>query len=246
MARAPTAPSATSGDAPSTLAYCAHLVPFLAWVLMMQFLDLPGFPPAWRYAFQTAVGIVLLLALRPWRWYAPLRIRHLPLAFGVGVLVFVAWVGMETAWVGRTTPGLQDLYLRWAVLPLGKVPESLTRFPYAPEVCGWPLALVRLAGSAFVIAVSEEFFWRGFLYRWMVGKNFLRVDVSRFDPVMFPAVAILFGIEHAQWLAGIVAGLAYGWVYGRTRDIWAAAAAHVVTNFLLGLYVLATGRYHFW
>ena len=108
------------------------------------------------------------------------------------------------------------------------------------------LALMRLAGSAFVIAVSEEFFWRGFLYRWMLGKNFLRVDAGRLDPMMFPAVAVLFGLEHAQWLAGIVAGLAYGWVYWRTRDIWAAAASHVVTNFLLGLYVLATGQYHFW
>jgi hypothetical protein len=58
--------------------------------------------------------------------------------------------------------------------------------------------------------------------------------------------AVVFGVEHSEWLAGIVAGLAFGWLYLRTRDIWAAVVAHVTTNFILGWYVLATGSYHYW
>ena len=59
-------------------------------------------------------------------------------------------------------------------------------------------------------------------------------------------VSVCFGLEHDRWLAGIFAGLAYGLVAIRTRDIWAAVMAHVVTNLLLGLYVLAVGAYSFW
>jgi CAAX prenyl protease-like protein len=63
---------------------------------------------------------------------------------------------------------------------------------------------------------------------------------------MFLAVALAFGFEHDRWLAGFLAGVIYGLVVIRTRDIWAACAAHVVTNFLLGVYVLARGAYGFW
>ena len=118
--------------------------------------------------------------------------------------------------------------------------------PYAPEICGWPLTLIRLAGSAFVISVIEEFFWRGFLYRWTLGGDFLRVDAGRLGWSRFLIVAAVFGFEHNEWLAGFVAGLAYGWLYVRTRDIWAACFAHAVTNLALGVYVLKTGAFFFW
>jgi CAAX prenyl protease-like protein len=118
--------------------------------------------------------------------------------------------------------------------------------PYAPEVCGWSFTLVRLAGSAFVIALIEEYFWRGFLYRWLQGKNFLEVDLGKWHAGVFIAVCVLFGLEHQRWIAGILAGVAYGLLAIRTRDIWAAGVAHVVTNLLLGIYVLATNSYAFW
>ena len=220
----------------------SHAAPFVAWLFLMHML---GDPAGWKYAVRSVACLALVVGLRPWRWYTPLRVRNLVPAFVVGVAVFVAWVGPESAWMDRW-PSVKDFYLRWAVLPLGKLPPLLERFPYAPEVCGWPLSLARLLGSAVVIAVIEEFFWRGFLYRWMLGREFLKVDLGLFHAGMFLAIAVLFGLEHDRWLAGIVAGLAYGLLLIKTRDVWAAAVAHGVTNFLLGLYVLATGAYGFW
>ncbi len=117
---------------------------------------------------------------------------------------------------------------------------------YAPAVCGWPLALIRLAGSAFVISVAEEFFWRGFLYRWIQNIDFLKVDPGKLAWPAFLGTAAVFGAEHTEWLAGVLCGLAYGALYVRTRDIWAVSIAHVATNLLLGLYVFATGAYQFW
>ena len=220
----------------------AHALPFAVWLALME---LPGMPPAWNYALRTAVCLVLFVWLCPSCWYQQLQVRNLPLAFVVGVAVFAVWVLPESSWA-RQWPALQDFYFRWAVLPLGKIPEPLTFLPYAPEVCGWPLTLTRLAGSALVIAAIEEFFWRGLVYRWLIGKEFMKIDLGTLRWPILIAVSICFGLEHDRWLAGIVAGLAYGLLAIRTRDIWAAVIAHVVTNLLLGLYVLAMGAYGFW
>lgn len=237
--------SPASAPADPSRAIWAHAAPFVAWLALMHFLDLKQLTPAMAYAIRSAACLGLLLYFRPWRWYEAPRLRHVPLALGVGVLVFVLWVAGETTWAGRM-PALQELYLRWGVLPFGELREPITATPYAPAVCGWPLTAMRILGSGLVIAVIEEFFWRGFLYRWLLGLDFSRVDPGYFKPLPFLVVAVVFGAEHAEWLAGVLTGLLYGWIFVRTRDIWAAALAHVVTNLLLGLYVVHSGSYQFW
>ena len=207
-----------------------------------------GDPSGGNYAIRTAVCLVAFFVMRPWRYYAGARLKNALPAFLVGVIVFVVWVFPESAWVARHAPSVHTFYRRWLVgiWPPGRLPDPLTTFPYAPETAGWPFALIRLAGSAFVIAVIEEFFWRGFIYRWLQVRDWLHHDPGRFDAMAFGLMALVFGLEHEQWFAGILAGAAYGWLYIRTRDLWAAVAAHVITNYLLGWYVLATGAYHFW
>jgi len=224
--------------AENSRATLAHVLPFGAWIFLLPLIDDP-----WGYVARTVSGILLLAILRPWRWYKPLRIRNLPLAFLVGVAVFVVWVFPESPWA---PDALRYWYERILVLPPGKPVAPLSETPYAPGVGGWALALIRLGGSAFVIAVIEEFFWRGYLYRWMCGSYFLSRDPGKYRAGTFFLVAVLFGSIHLQWFVGIVAGLAYGWLYLRTRDVWATAVAHVVTNFILGVYVLATDAYTFW
>ncbi len=228
-------------------AYLSHIAPFGVWMAIMTFLDVPQIPPAWRYAIQTVVCSLLLLALRPWRWYGRASVRHLPLAFAVGVGVFALWVGPELPWTKAHCPTLHAIYMRFcAVQPWFPAPALPKIWPFAPETCGWGLTLVKLFGTSVTIAACEELFWRGFVYRWMIGDKFWRVDLGLFQPLMFALVCLVFGLEHSQWLAGIGAGLAFGWVLLRTRDIAAAIVCHGVTNFLLGLYILATGDYHFW
>lgn len=227
---------------PSNRPLWAHVLPFLAWVVVME---LPIGPEALRYAIQAAAGLGLFLGWRPWRYYAAPVVRHFPWAVLVGVGVFAVWVVPETPWFSRF-PHAQDLYLLWGVRPLGTITGVPFHSPYAPEICGWTLTLVRLTGSAFVIAVLEEFFWRGFLFRWFVHRDFLSVDPRPRQWMAFALTVALFGLEHDRWLAGVIAGAAYGRLYIRTRDLWAAAVAHVTTNLLLGLYVLAYGEYRFW
>lgn len=248
MSSAVSEPGSASGPVGATLSFFgsagfAHAAPFIAWIGIMSLLEWLWGSSAWVYALRTFTCLGLLLVLRPWRWYAPLRIANLPLAAGVGVLVFAFWVGPEVVW-SADVPAWQDIYLRFLVLPLARLPVADAT--YAPEHCGWLLALIRLAGSAFVIAIIEEFFWRGFLYRWFIDRSFLKVSLHGWDWEAVAYMGLLFGFEHQRWLVGILAGLAYLWLMLRTRDIWAAIVAHVITNFLLGLYVLAAGAYAFW
>lgn len=227
----------------------AHVSPFAAWIALMMGL---GEPTAIGYAMRTCAGLGFLLASRPWRWYSRPRIRNLPAAFLVGMLVFAIWVFPESPWMSERAPGVYRFYVRFLVglWPFGKMPEISTTLPsaspFAPETCGWAFTLIRLGGSALVIAAIEEYFWRSFLYRWMMGSDFLKVDPGRLEWSTLLIVSLVFASAHEQWFAGLLCGLAYGLLFIRTRDIGAAIFAHMVTNFVLGLYVLTTGLYHFW
>jgi CAAX prenyl protease-like protein len=232
--------TAQSGE---DFAWQRHVAPFVAWLFLMQML---GDPAGWKYGLRSIVCLALFLGLRPWRGYAGMNWRQAPLALLVGSGVFAVWVAPEHPMITAQFPRLADLYLRWGVTPFGRMPEVLGACPYAPEAAGWHWALVRLAGSAAVIAVIEEFFWRGFLYRWMFAREFMKVDLGAWHAGYFLLVNLVFGFEHDRWLVGWVAGMAYGWLMWRTRNIWAAALAHGITNYLLGWYVLVTGHYQFW
>lgn len=225
----------------------AHVMPFALWLSLMTGL---GDPAAWKYSVRTVAGLGALLWVRPWQWYGPLRWKNAGLALAVGVAVFVVWVGFESTWVRAWWPGLAEFYEKWAVGPipdgLGKLREPLKSFPYDPTRTGWIPFVLHMIGTSVIIAVIEEFFWRGFLYRWLAGKNFLALPVQHWDGVLYVVVAVLFGLEHAEWFAGIVCGLAFAGLLRRTGDIWAVILAHGTTNFVLGLYVVLFRQWHFW
>jgi hypothetical protein len=232
------------GESPRLL-LLAHVVPFAAWMLLMLALQHVGPEGAWRYALRTGICAALFIGLRPWRWYRMPKLKNVPAALLVGILVYVAWVFPEVRWT-EEMPFLQELYQRFGILPLGRLPEVELPNMYDPRVCGWPLTLTRLAGSALVIAVIEEFFWRGFLYRWLIDRTFWKTGLGTFDWEAFAIMCLLFGLEHNRWLAGIVAGAAYGLLMIRTRDVWAASLAHVVTNLILGIHVIVFNKWVFW
>ena len=126
-----------------------------------------------------------------------------------GIAVFFIWIAPE--YLGFTTGNAGGVS------------------PFDPEVCGWPLTLVRLAGSAFVIAVAEELFFR----KWLM------------DFAGFWWMVALFAIEHDRWAVGAAAGAVYGFL-ALKKGLASAIAAHVVTNFVLGLWVIWRGDWQFW
>ena len=66
--------------------------------------------------------------------------------------------------------------------------------------------------------------------------------------VGFRAIALstaVFALAHTLWLAAIVAGLAYAWLYRYTGKLWVPVVSHAVTNGVLGAWVVRTGQWHF-
>ncbi|MFA5689742.1 MAG: CAAX prenyl protease-related protein [Kiritimatiellales bacterium] len=237
-------------DKENSKAVWAHLVPFMGWLLLMSLL---GDPSGWRYAWQTIGVLVLLLMFRPWRWYEAPKLKSLPLAVLVGVFVFVIWVGFESATFKNLFPAVSEFYERWFVdlLHIGKLREPLEfgengLYHYDPHQTGWPLFWVHMFGTTLIVGMIEEFAFRGFLYRWMQGSPFFKKDIGAMNWKMCILVAVLFALEHNEWLMGLFCGIFYTWLMVKTRDIWAAVFAHALTNGLLGWYAVHTGFYWFW
>jgi CAAX prenyl protease-like protein len=110
----------------------------------------------------------------------------------------------------------------------------------------WPLLIVRWLGAALIVPVMEELFWRSFLMRWIDNPTF---EASVPQQIGLRAIVLstfVFMLAHTLWLAAIVAGLAYAWLYVRTGKLWVAVIAHAVTNGVLGVWVVMTRNWAFW
>ena len=206
------------------------IAPYATWMALMA--ALPA--TATAYAVRTAVTAALLAAgwrkgletlderretcfpsnvSSPRKSFVSRLKSSLPPGILVGLAVFVIWILPEQFDI--------PLYRRFCIICEGGTQA-------AAEASATMIA-VRLVGSAFVISVAEELFFRKWLisfagFWWMVG---------------------LFAIEHDRWLVGAIAGVAYGWLYLR-KGLGAAIVAHATTNLVLGLWVIRSGQWQFW
>jgi len=107
--------------------------------------------------------------------------------------------------------------------------------------------LLRSAGSFLLVPILEELFWRGWMMRWLIDMDFLKVPLGKYVPSAFWIVAILFASEHGPyWEVGLAAGIIYNWWLIRTRNLADCILAHAVTNAVLAGYVLVTDRWQYW
>lgn len=186
----------------------------------------------WIYAARAVVVGAAFLIL--WRRYTelrsapPLRAGDWLLAAASGIGVLVIWVLLDEGWVTFELAGGFD-------------PRK-----HGSEAIDWPVTFMRLFGLALVVPVVEELFWRSFLMRWLEKTDFLKVDPASVGMRALLISSGLFALEHTQWLAGLIAGLAYGWIYMRTGKLWVPVIAHAVTNGGLGIYILVTQDWRFW
>lgn len=189
-----------------------------------------GFDARWLYAAKAGAAALALAVF--WRGYVELA--SLPRAGAVWGWSVAVGVGVLALWLALDQP--------WATIgePAGFDPSR------AGGGYDGLLVAVRLAGAALVVPVMEELFWRSFLMRWIDRPKFLELAPAAASLKALVLSSVVFGFEHHLWLAGIVAGLAYGELYRRTGTLWAPVIAHAVTNALLGAWVLATQSWHLW
>jgi CAAX prenyl protease-like protein len=146
----------------------------------------------------------------------------------LGFLVFILWINMDWAFASQGTP------------------QGFNPTIFADPLTRNAMIAVRLMGAAVVVPIMEELFWRSFLVRYIIDKEFTLVPIGLFTWPSFLITVAFFGLEHHYILAGIMAGIAYNALLYYTRSIAHCILSHAVTNLLLGIYVLQTGKWHFW
>ena len=162
-------------------------------------------------------------------------------ALAVGIAVFVIWIGLGDAlrWLG-INPSFTEL----------KVAPGKIWNPFETYCCGSAQAEffvgLRILGATLVVPPLEEVFFRSFLYRYLAKPDFQSVPLGAFLPRPFLITSVIFGFEHREWLAGILCGFAYQGLVCRTKRLGDAITAHALTNFLLGIWVVWKGAWHFW
>jgi len=226
-------PADTPTFSPAALARCVPFVVFMALLALRGYLpDNFGIDARWIYGAQTLI-VAGLLAFY-WRGYGELARQNLPdareagWAVVVGIAVFAIWVQLDHPW-----------------LQLGSATASFVPLDAAGQPI-WPLIALRLAGAVLVVPVMEELFWRSFLMRWVQHPGFERVDPQTVGVKAVLLSTFVFTLAHTLWLAAVNAGLAYALLYRKSGKLWPAVIAHAVTNGLLGVWVIATGRWEFW
>ena len=223
---------------PLSRAALLRIAPFALFMLLLVLRgSLPDngsgpFDPRWVYALTVLlVGGVLWWF---WREYGELALPNLPdlketlLAVAAGVAVFVLWINLDA-------PALR----------IGDPSATFTPLNAQGEL-QWPLIAARWIGAALLVPVMEELFWRSFLMRWIDRPQFETVVPQRVSLKAIVLSTFVFTLAHTLWLAAILAGLAYAWLFVRTGKLWVPVIAHAVTNGVLGVWVVMTGNWAFW
>jgi len=187
------------------------------------------------------IGVLLGVSL-----YLP-RFRISWLAIVVGVVGVVLWVGVDAIGIRQ-----------WASALLGEE-SRIGSFLFPPrdalnpfDVYGggtprfWWFMITRFIGLALIVPVIEELMLRGWLMRLVDNPQFWQVP---FGQVSLRAAAIGVGFEaliHPEKLAAIVWFSLVTWLMYHTKNFWDCVAAHAVTNFLLGIWVIWQGAWELW
>jgi len=208
----------------------ARAAPFAAFIAFVATASLAHSGAWWTVARDLCAAAILLAFHRDYvELYAaprPTPVQAMA-AVAAGLAIFAAWVVLDTGWAALPShPGFDP----------GSEGSTLFR----------PLAAVRLASLAITVPVMEELFWRSFLLRWIDRRDFLAADPAAASTKAVVVCCALFAVEHSQWLAGLLAGLAYTAIYLRTRNILLSILSHAITNGTLGLWILTTGDWRLW
>ena len=167
----------------------------------------------------TAILLVLTLFL----------VRH-PLS-GIGFTLRLRWRDLRTALLGLVAFCVVGL-------PLGL---WLGFLRYSPTVPGLVDVATGIVGGYLLVALAEEILFRGII------QNLLAQRTGS-EWVALVIASVVFGLAHlnnatrghpvpnwAYVAMATLAGLAYGWVWQRTKKVTASAVTHMLVNLVWGI-----------
>ena len=240
----------------------AHVIPFAVFMGFMVVLQLVvakigwNHPdaPWWRqdpahfiYPIQTLVTLALLAHYRQnytfgmsWKWSLA------AIVFGVTGIGF---------WLLPTT-----LYDHWGLTNnpggvLGMLGVAPRKEGFNPGIfhdpgVWWSVVVLRFLRAVVVVALIEEIFWRGFLMRFVCDweGNYWQQPFGRASWKSYLIVTAVFMAAHAPvdypgaFVYGTLTYLLCVW----SKSLGACVIMHATANLLMGLYIMAYGKFGLW
>lgn len=255
----PARPTPPADAAVLTRAHVLPLAVFMAFMIALQLMDSAvGWKhpdaPWWRqspaqivYPIQTVVTALLLA--RYWRVFRfdwSWRWSLIGVVFGAVGIGF--WLLPTTLYDALGLTGKPGGWLGW----LG---VEARRDGFDPGLFQHPLAYwgslgMRFFRAAVIVALAEEIFWRGFLMRFVCDweGDYWKQPFGRADWRSYAIVTAAFMLAHAP--VDYAGALVYGSItYGLcvwSKNLGACVVMHATANLLMGLYIMAYGKYGLW
>lgn len=217
----------------STRAYAlaAYVLPFAVFLLFLTIRPFARVPQWAQFATECAI---LLTVSRSALKQAPAK----PVAsLFIGLIVFFVWIAPD------------QLFSEWRSLPVfhNAVVGAAAATTSNSQRVDVVFLLFRVLNSVIAIPLLEELFWRGFLMRRLIDRDFQSVPLGAYRASAFWAVAVLFAAEHGPyWDVGLIAGIVYNAWMWRTRNLWDCVLAHATTNACLAWYVIHWHQWQYW
>jgi len=241
----------------------AHVIPFAVFIGFLMVLMILGYTglewdhpsaPWWRrdlahiiYPIQTLV--VLGLIVRYWRDYTfewSLKWSFVAVLFGaLGIACWLLPTALYDHWglAGKTSGAM-----KWLGVDARR--DGFNPTIFHDQAAWWTAVLLRFLRAVVVVALVEEIFWRGFLMRFVSDweGDYWKQPFGRAHWTSYVIVTGAFMIAHAP------VDYAGAFVYGSltyvlcvwSKNLGACVVMHAVANLLMGLYILATGKYGLW
>ena len=203
----------------------ALLIP--AIVLLASTILTSAFSGNFDWLYPLRVVAVALALVFCWRLYeiTDFRLRLEPVL--AGFAVFVIWVLLVPGDPVKNTFFEENLF-------------------QAPGFAAAAWLLLRAIGAVVTVPIAEELLFRGYLITRLARTDIVLEGKIPFSWLALLASSVTFGLLHANWLAGIIAGIVYGIVRYRGRSIVDAIVAHAGTNLFLTIYVLLAADWSLW
>lgn len=184
------------------------------------------------YSLKIVATLIAIGLVCPGYREFPLRVS--PLAFVVGAVGVVIWVGLCAL---RIEP---QIYSSLGFTGFGQRP-GFNPLEQLQETPGWAYGFlaIRFFGLVVVVALIEEMFLRGFVMRYATQPDWQDLPIGNTNMTAVAITTVVFAATHpSEILAAVAWFSAVTWLMFRTKNIWDCIVAHAVTNLLMGIYVV--------
>lgn len=219
----------------ATRRWAPYIVPFAVFLGILAIQD--SIPLEQRAKLGLWLAVMSLVLAVFSRHVLSFRVEKPWASFALGAAVFVLWIAPDSLF-----PGYRSHWL---------FSNSITG---SPKVSGGTeqlkdpvILLLRSLRAIAIVPVLEELFWRAWLMRWLIQREFWKLPLGSYTAASFWLTAVLFASEHGPyWDVGLAAGAIYNWWMVRTRSLGDLILTHAVTNACLCAYVIGFHKWEYW